>query len=365
MSIINLYFYIDKVIMQKKININYGKEALVKLPKKLFEKQYSSVFVLVDINTQKYCLPNFIEKTGLDQIELLVMEAGEEHKNLKTCENLWYQLSELGADRNSILINLGGGVVTDLGGFVACTFKRGIDFYNVPTSLLSMVDASIGGKTGIDLGPLKNQIGIIEEPKHVIIDPEWLRTLPKEEIRSGFAEMLKHGIIANVSYWEKLKNISSLERSLVSKFIKSSINIKKNVILKDPKEKNLRKILNFGHTLGHAIESYFLSNPKKSRLLHGDAIAIGMVLESFLSVHCCKFPLTAAKDIKKTFARFYPKVHLDSEDRRGILKLLRFDKKNKKGKIKFVLLKGLEIPIINMEVPEELFNQAFDFYTDF
>jgi 3-dehydroquinate synthase len=151
------------------------------------------------------------------------MAAGEENKNLKTCEKLWHDLSEHGADRNSVLINLGGGVVTDLGGFVACTFKRGIDFYNIPTTLLAMVDASVGGKTGIDLGPLKNQIGIIREPENVIVDAAWLNTLPYEELRSGFAEMLKHGLIANPSYWDSLKSLTQLTPQRVENFIKPSI----------------------------------------------------------------------------------------------------------------------------------------------
>ena len=178
------------MIMKNNVNITFGTEALLRFTKELQAKDYSSLFLLVDTHTQKFCLPGFVSQTGLTHLEVLVMEAGEEHKTLQTCENLWNQLSERGADRNSALINLGGGVVTDLGGFVACTFKRGIDFYNLPTTLLSMVDASVGGKTGIDLGALKNQIGIIEEPKQVLIDAQWLQTLPQEELRSGFAEML-------------------------------------------------------------------------------------------------------------------------------------------------------------------------------
>ena len=165
------------MIMEDEINIAFGTEILLKLSSQLLEKEYTSIFTLVDTNTEKYCLPNFISQTGLDKIKIIVMRANEKHKNLKTCEKLWNQLSKLGGDRNSALINLGGGVVTDLGGFVASTFKRGIDFYNVPTTLLAMVDASIGGKTGIDLGSLKNQIGIIEEPKQVIIDTQWLLSL--------------------------------------------------------------------------------------------------------------------------------------------------------------------------------------------
>ena len=247
--------------MKNKINITFGSNALKDISKN-FKKAYTSIFILVDSNTKKYCLDTFMNLTGLNEAKILLMSSGEENKNLKTCEYLWYQLSECGADRNSVLINLGGGVVTDLGGFVACTFKRGIDFYNIPTTLLAMVDASVGGKTGINMGLLKNQIGIIKEPINVILDPQWLNTLPQKEFRSGFAEMLKHGLIADRSYWNQLKSLEHLEKTIISKFIKPSLSIKKSVVTKDPDEKNLRKILNFGHTFGHAIESYFLKHEK-------------------------------------------------------------------------------------------------------
>ena len=350
------------MVMQNKVNITFGTEALLRFSKELQAKDYSSLFLLVDTHTQEFCLPGFVSQTGLTQLEVLVMEPGEEHKTLQTCENLWNQLSERGADRNSALINLGGGVVTDLGGFVACAFKRGIDFYNLPTTLLAMVDASVGGKTGIDLGALKNQIGIIEEPKQVLIDAQWLQTLPQEELRSGFAEMLKHGLISNKDYWEQLKSLPKLEAATLAEFIKPSVAIKKQVVLEDPREKHLRKILNFGHTLGHAIESYYLTHPEKKRLLHGEAIAIGMVMEAYLGVSCCSFSNVAAEEIKKTFAQFYPPVEIDAQDREGILELLRHDKKNKAGRVNFVLLKSIGVPEIDVEVPQELFSQAFEFY---
>jgi 3-dehydroquinate synthase len=350
------------MVMQNNVNITFGTEALLRFTKELKAKDYSSLFLLVDTHTQEFCLPGFVSQTGLTQLEVLVMEPGEEHKTLQTCENLWNQLSERGADRNSALINLGGGVVTDLGGFVACAFKRGIDFYNLPTTLLAMVDASVGGKTGIDLGALKNQIGIIEEPKQVIIDAQWLQTLPQEELRSGFAEMLKHGLISSKDYWEQLKSLPKLEATTLAEFIKPSVAIKKQVVLEDPREKHLRKILNFGHTLGHAIESYYLTHPEKKRLLHGEAIAIGMVMEAYLGVSCCSFSNVAAEEIKKTFAQFYPPVEIDAQDREGILELLRHDKKNKAGRVNFVLLKSIGVPEIDVEVPQELFTQAFEFY---
>lgn len=348
--------------MQNQINISYGSEGLTSLVQQLNKHEYSSLFVLVDENTEQHCLTRFLAHTELNPTSVLVMQAGEENKHLSTCEKLWNELSSLGADRNSALINLGGGVVTDLGGFVACTFKRGIDFYNIPTTLLSMVDASVGGKTGIDLGALKNQIGIIQEPQQVVIDSQWLSTLPLEEVRSGFAEMLKHGLIADANYWGKLKGLVNLTPEVLSPYIKPSVAVKSEVVKEDPYEKGLRKILNFGHTLGHAIESYFLVTPSKQRLLHGEAIAIGMVLEAYLSIECCGLSPEEAKEIKLVFQQFYPQVEIKEEDVDAILALLRHDKKNKAGRINFVLLTKIGIPAIDVQVPQELFQKAFDFY---
>ncbi|MDC0874422.1 3-dehydroquinate synthase [Flavobacteriaceae bacterium] len=348
--------------MQNQINISYGSEGLTSLVQQLNKHEYSSLFVLVDENTEQHCLTRFLAHTELNPTSVLVMQAGEENKHLSTCEKLWNELSSLGADRNCALINLGGGVVTDLGGFVACTFKRGIDFYNIPTTLLSMVDASVGGKTGIDLGALKNQIGIIQEPQQVVIDSQWLSTLPLEEVRSGFAEMLKHGLIADANYWGKLKGLVNLTPEVLSPYIKPSVAVKSEVVKEDPYEKGLRKILNFGHTLGHAIESYFLVTPSKQRLLHGEAIAIGMVLEAYLSIECCGLSPEEAKEIKLVFQQFYPQVEIKEEDVEAILALLRHDKKNKAGRINFVLITKIGIPAIDVQVPQELFQKAFDFY---
>jgi len=348
--------------MQNQINISYGSEGLTSLVQQLNKHEYTSLFILVDENTEQHCLTRFLAHTELNPTSVLVMQAGEENKHLSTCEKLWNELSSLGADRNSALINLGGGVVTDLGGFVACTFKRGIDFYNIPTTLLSMVDASVGGKTGIDLGALKNQIGIIQEPQQVVIDSQWLSTLPLEEVRSGFAEMLKHGLIADANYWGKLKGLVNLTPEVLSPYIKPSVAVKSEVVQEDPYEKGLRKILNFGHTLGHAIESYFLVTPSKQRLLHGEAIAIGMVLEAYLSTECCGLSPEEAKEIKLVFQKFYPQVEIKEEDVDAILALLRHDKKNKAGRINFVLLTKIGIPAIDVQVPQELFQKAFDFY---
>ncbi|NNE78531.1 MAG: 3-dehydroquinate synthase, partial [Pricia sp.] len=292
--------------------------------------------------------------------EIIEIESGEIKKNIATCIHVWETLSALGADRKSLLINLGGGVLTDLGGFVASTFKRGIHFVNVPTTLLSMVDASVGGKTGVDLGSLKNQIGVINQPEMVLIMSDFLKTLEERQIQSGFAEMLKHGLIQSKSYWEVLKETSVMAQ--IDELIYESVVIKNNVVLQDPTEQNTRKILNFGHTLGHAIESYFLDNRANQPLLHGEAIAIGMILEAYLSKELTGLSEEELVDIKTTFLKHYEKIEISDEDIKDILSLLKFDKKNAHGKINFVLLQSIGKPIIDVNVDDDLYARAFAYY---
>jgi 3-dehydroquinate synthase len=348
-------------IISESYAVHFNENAFNSLNAHLAKKAYSIVFILVDENTHELCLPQFMaEINGEYQFEIIEIESGEINKNIETCVGVWEALSELGADRKSILINLGGGVLTDLGGFVASTFKRGIDFINVPTTLLSMVDASVGGKTGIDLGSLKNQIGVINQPVMVLVVPDFLDTLNTRQIRSGFAEMLKHGLIKDELYWEALKQDESLED--MKKHILSSIQIKNNVVLQDPTEQNIRKILNYGHTLGHAIESYFLENDSKETLLHGEAIAIGMILEGYLSHKLTNLALATLEDIKTTFLSRYEKVEFLEEDFDNILKLMKYDKKNSHGKVNFVLLKEIGNPVFDIEIPAELFTEAFAYY---
>ena len=294
--------------------------------------------------------------------EIIEIEAGEVHKNIGTCTSVWEALSELEGDRKSLLINLGGGVVTDLGGFVASAFKRGIDFINVPTSLLSMVDASIGGKTGVDLGMLKNQIGVINQPQMVLVATEFLRTLDTRQLQSGFAEMLKHGLIKSEKYWGQLKALNSFDA--LDAPIYDSVVIKNEVVLKDPTEQNLRKILNFGHTLGHAIETHFLSAQDKEVLLHGEAIAIGMVLEAYLSHKLTGLGQTHLNDIKSTFLERYKKVSFSAADIEAIVSFLKFDKKNTHGNINFVLLSAIGETQIDCQVPQDLYAEAFAYYKE-
>ena len=351
------------VISGEGYKILFSKEAYGALHLLLKTENYSSVYILVDNHTQMHCLPTFLgHLSELKKVDILKIRAGEENKDLKTCQVIWQELSELGADRKSLLINLGGGVVTDLGGFVAGAFKRGIDFVNVPTTLLSMVDASVGGKTGVDLGGLKNQIGIITHPRMVIIDVNYLSTLPENEYRSGYAEMLKHGIIRDKNYFEQLSQYKSPENSDIEDYIHHSILIKNAVVSEDLYESNFRKILNFGHTLGHAIETHCLNNSQKTTLLHGEAIAIGIITETYLSTQLCELEMAVAKEIKEVFLRIFPKSSFSEKDLVDIINFLRHDKKNSHGKVKFVLIQGFGQPAIDIEVTSENIIEAFDFY---
>ncbi|MCE2612062.1 3-dehydroquinate synthase [Flavobacteriaceae bacterium D16] len=343
--------------------IYFDDEAYYKLRLHLKDRKYSKVFILVDENTAQHCLPEFrANMGGKFDFKAIQIKSGEIHKNIETCMEVWKQLSDMNADRRSLLINLGGGVITDLGGFVASTFKRGIDFVNVPTTLLSMVDASIGGKTGVDLGVLKNQIGVFNNPEMVLVVPDYLSTLDKRQLNSGFAEMMKHGLIASGSYWMTLKKVDSFEN--LDKHIYESLKIKNDIVSQDPKEKNLRKILNFGHTFGHAIESYSLEDNNLPPLLHGEAIAIGMILEGYLSNRIIGLGMHQLEDIKAEFTKRFDKVDFTDEDVEEIVGLLKFDKKNTRGSINFVVLKRIGDTIIDNKIPKELFQEAFSYYKD-
>jgi 3-dehydroquinate synthase len=324
---------------------------------------YSKIFVLVDENTNEYCLPYFLSNLPTEiEIEIIEIEAGEENKNMYTCIDLWHTLIDLEADRKSILLNLGGGVITDIGGFVASTFKRGIDFINIPTTLLAMVDASVGGKTGVDLGNLKNQIGVINEPKSVIILSKFLETLPSNQMRSGLAEMLKHGLIYDKLYWDKLKNLNDLNTDDLDILIKQSIEIKNEIVSQDLKENGIRKALNFGHTLGHAIESYFLESEDKKQLLHGEAIAVGMILESHISYQSNFISKDDFAEIKYIITDIFEKIIFNESDIQNIMNLLIFDKKNEFGNVQFTLLNKIGESKINQIVDESLILLAFEDY---
>lgn len=343
--------------------ILFNDDGYIWLAEALKPDSCSKLFILADANTSQHCMPAFLQQMATEvPIEIIEIEAGEANKTIDSCIQVWHVLAELGADRKSIIINLGGGMVTDLGGFVASTFKRGIDFINVPTTLLAMVDASVGGKTGVDLGSLKNQVGVINNPKMVLINPQFLETLPQEEMRSGLAEMLKHGIIADKSYWNNFTDLSGLTTDDLTELIHRSVEIKNDIVQQDPAEKGIRKLLNYGHTLGHAIESYFLENNAKSTLLHGEAIAVGMILEAYAALEKGLLATEQYIEIKTVISSIFERVDFSDEDIAQIIKLLAHDKKNEFGAVNFTLPEGIGKGRINQPVENELIFRAFDNY---
>ncbi|NCT18728.1 MAG: 3-dehydroquinate synthase [Flavobacteriaceae bacterium CG_4_8_14_3_um_filter_34_10] len=354
-----------KSIPIKEYSVFFNAEIYQHINTYISDKSPSKIVILTDNNTEKQCLPIFLSKLECTcSILHYSIPAGETNKNIPTCIKLWQYLSENRIERSAVFLNLGGGVVTDLGGFVASTFLRGVPFIHIPTTLLSMVDASIGGKTGVDLGVLKNQIGVIQTPKMVLIDPLFLLTLPERELHAGIAEMLKHGLIHSKTYWLKLTSKKIIPKSNLDALIWESVKIKNEIVEQDPYEKGLRKILNFGHTLGHAIESYFLSSTKKEPLLHGEAIAIGMLLSGYLSREILGFPDNDLKKMISVYKNYFQKVSIDNKDIASIIEYLQFDKKNRNNRTPFVLLLEIGVPKMNCMVSNDLIYEAFGFYQD-
>lgn len=345
-----------KSIQSNSYTVHFNETCYEQLNVYLKTHRFSMIFIIVDTHTHDACLPKFMS------FEIIEIEAGEQHKTIDTCVGVWNALSELGADRKSLIINLGGGVVTDLGGFVACTFKRGLKYINVPTSLLAMVDASVGGKTGVDLGNLKNQVGVINSGEMVLVDTSFLDTLPQDHLKSGLAEMLKHGLIYDRTYWNKTSNLAQYTLADLDQLIYESVLIKHDIVDQDPYENGIRKHLNFGHTLGHAIESYFLSQTDKEDLLHGEAVAIGMILECYLSTELLGFSKTDLEQITNVILSIYKPVAIDPNDYEPIMELMKYDKKNEHGNINFVLLESIGKPKINCLVDNSLIVNAIGYY---
>jgi 3-dehydroquinate synthase len=329
----------------------------------LSENRFSKIFIIVDENTNEFCLPYFLPQLETNvEFEIIELESGEENKTIETCVSVWEAFIELEADRKSLVINLGGGVVTDMGGFIASTFKRGIPFINIPTTLLAMVDASVGGKNGVDLGGLKNQIGTITQPEMVLIDTHYLQTLSQREMLSGLAEMLKHGLIANKSHWDRFKNLDEINFDEFDFLIEESVGIKSKIVTEDPKENGIRKALNFGHTLGHAIETYFLENPNKEKLLHGEAVACGMILESFISKEKGLLSADDFIEIKSLLHSIYNRIDFNENDINQIIELLIHDKKNEFGVVQFSLLNKIGNCVVNQTTDNETIIKAFANY---
>ena len=319
---------------------------------------FSRLVVLTDTNTQPNCLSTISEQLPADTVFISV-PAGEIHKNLDTCSLIWSKMTEAALDRKALMVNLGGGVITDMGGFCASLYKRGIRFINMPTTLLSQVDASVGGKLGIDFQGLKNHLGVFNEPETVLIAPEFLKTLPQEELRSGYAEVLKHGLIRDKEYFNTLKTLGWEDQDW-EKLIHHSVAIKKAVVEADPKEAGLRKILNFGHTIGHAFESFYLET--SDRLLHGEAIALGMICEGFLSFQKTGFSYEEFERLTKTMLDIYGKFEFSIEKIDPIVDLCLQDKKNEGTTLMFSLLTSIGDCIYNVPVTREEIKDAIIHY---
>ena len=328
------------------------------LPAFLASRNYSQIAVLVDEQTKKHCYPRV--KNLLPKHRLIQIRSGETQKHLGTAGEIWKALTDAGFDRHGLLLNLGGGVIGDMGGFCAATYKRGIDFVQLPTTLLSQVDASVGGKLGIDFEGLKNHIGVFRIPDAVLIDAGFLATLPFRELRSGFAEVIKHCLIADASKWEEIRN-KEWEEQNWEDLISHSVAIKEKITESDPTEKGLRKILNFGHTLGHAIETHFLEDPKK-RLLHGEAIAAGMITEAWLSFKRGWLTEEELLQLEEFLFTTYGKADIRPEDFEAIVALTAQDKKNRGKEIRFSLLKGIGTCVFDIPATKKEMTEALQYY---
>jgi len=316
----------------------FGQLATSSFTELLREYTHAKKLILVDENTHEHCLDALI--TQFDELadaEVFLLPCGEENKVLEVCFQVWEAWSEYRVNRNDLVINLGGGVVTDMGGFIASLFKRGVKFVNIPTSLLAMVDASVGGKTGIDFGPYKNQLGTFTNPLGVYIDTSFLYTLPEEEWLNGYAEMLKHGLIADALHFEMVSSVSPME--ITPELIKESVAIKHRIVQQDPLEKDVRKLLNFGHTVGHALEGYFIQ--QEMLIPHGIAVAWGMSIESKI---CLKKGLLGAADfsrIQGVLSRYFPKMPDIGPLKEELFTLMRNDKKNSNAEVTMIEISAI------------------------
>lgn len=325
----------------------------------LNENNYSQVVILVDENTNEYCIP-LLEDAIENEAVIIDFEPGESSKNLSTCVQIWSNMLDAQVDRKALFINVGGGVVCDMGGFVATTFKRGIDFINIPTSLMAQVDAAIGGKLGVDFEHHKNTIGLFRQPKSVFINPIFLKTLPIDELKSGFAEMLKHALILDRELWKQLSGIHDFERENWLPHITKAIEVKKYIVENDFTENSLRKTLNFGHTIGHAIESYYLEN--EVPILHGYAVAAGIICETYISHKLAGLSYDEMMNVVQYTNRVYPKLNVRKLNWETISRYLHQDKKNFGNQINCTLLPQIGKASIDNKIDEEIIKEALFYY---
>lgn len=324
----------------------------------LTKQKYSKIMVLVDEHTQEACYPLISE--SLPEHRVLTVGSGEENKVLNTCEAIWQTMTDEKLDRHSVLIILGGGVLGDMGGFCAATYKRGIDFILIPTTLLAQADASIGGKLGIDFNNFKNHIGVFKQPELTLLHAGFLKTLPENELRSGFAEVIKHALIADKNLWDEIRT-KDLKSQDWTALLKQSAEFKYSVIEKDPYEKGLRKILNTGHTVGHALESYFLSND--NRILHGEAIAAGIIAEAFIASKKDLLDDQSLKEIADYILRVFGKLAIPENAFNEIAELCLQDKKNKGNSVLGALPEGIGKAKWDVEISAGEIVDSLKFYS--
>ena len=327
------------------------------------ECERDRIFILVDETTRQLCLPLVEGFDCLRQAEIITIGATDQHKTLESLTHVWSSLQRGGATRHSLMVNLGGGMVTDLGGFAASTFKRGLNYINIPTTLLAMVDASVGGKTGINFGGLKNEVGVFSTARSVILDTQFLRTMDAENMLSGYAEMLKHGLIANDSMWAELLNfdIDMPDYHQLSRMLEDSVKVKERIVEEDPTEKGIRKALNLGHTVGHAFESFAL---QRKPVLHGYAVAWGLICELYLSHIKTGFPIEKMRQTVSFINEHYGKLSITCDDYPTLLELMTHDKKNTGSDINFTLLGDVGDIRINQTATKEEIEEALDFYRE-
>ena len=332
------------------------------LSEAIAECKHDKLFVLVDETTKQLCLPLIAGFGCMQEAQCIVIGATDTHKTLDTLSHVWAELQRMGGTRHSLLINLGGGMVTDLGGFAASTFKRGLACINIPTTLLSMVDASVGGKTGINFGGLKNEIGVFNNANCVILDTTFLRTMDTENLLSGYAEMLKHGLISNEQTWAELLNLDLNDLDKLGDLVEKSVAVKQRIVIEDPTEHGIRKALNMGHTVGHAFESLAL---ERKPILHGYAVAYGLVVELYLCCVKTGFPQDKMRQTVGLIKENYGKMPITCDDYPKLIELMHHDKKNVGTDINFTLLGGIGDIRINQTATEEEIKEALDFYQEY
>ena len=325
------------------------------------EVKHDLLFVLCDETTERLCLPVVSDFECMKNAQRIVIPATDTHKTLESLSHVWSELQRMGATRHSLIVNLGGGMVTDLGGFAASTFKRGISYINIPTTLLSMVDASVGGKTGINFGGLKNEIGVFNNARSVILDTTFLQTMDHENLLSGFAEMLKHGLINNEQMWAELITLNVEQLTLNAQMIADNVAVKQRIVTEDPTEQGIRKALNLGHTAGHAFESLAL---ERKPVLHGYAVAWGLIVELYLCCVKTNFPQEKMRQTVAFIKENYGRMAITCDDYPHLIELMHHDKKNQGNSINFTLLGNIGDIRINQTATEEEIKDALDFYRE-